>query len=168
MSNIIRTVPNAQAGTGATYRNTGDQNGRGLELESVYNPGAALRLMANYSLQRSTDKATGLAAGYAPRHHLYARADLQLGGGWQFGPQINRVAGRARAPGDLRAPMANYTTLDLNLRAEPARSGWAYAASIRNLFNADVREPSPAPGLQLPHDLPMAPRALAIELIYRM
>ncbi|MES2153227.1 MAG: TonB-dependent receptor [Pseudomonadota bacterium] len=163
MANIIRTVPNAIANTGATFANTGSQSGHGVELEGTWNASRDLRLIGNYSWQASTDGATGKDAGYAPHHHLFGRADWQLAAGYQLGAQLNRVAKRARAPGDLRAPIADYTTLDLSLRSNRSRGGWEFATGVRNLFNADVREPSQAPGLQLPHDLPMAPRALTLH-----
>ncbi|MFP5393241.1 MAG: TonB-dependent receptor plug domain-containing protein [Gammaproteobacteria bacterium] len=171
MSNIIRTVPNPVAGTGATYHNTGDQVGRGLELEGVWDAGRRLRLSGNYSYQHATDKngssGSGAEAGGVPRHHLYARADWQPREHIQLGGQLNRVARRARAAGDARPPIADYTTLDLSLRANVV-SGWEVLAAVRNLFNADVREPSPAPGLQLPHDLPMAPRGVSVQLSYQL
>lgn len=167
MSNIIRTVPNAIAGTGATYQNTGDQVGRGLELESTWNASRDLRVMANYSYQHSIDKASGQQAGYAPRQHVYGRADWQVGA-YQLGGQLNWVAQRLRAAGDLRAPLADYTTFDLSMRTTRDRGEWQFAVTVRNLFNADVREPSQAPGLQLPHDLPMAPRALSLQASYQL
>lgn len=86
---------------------------------------------------------------------------------WQASAQLNRVAGRRRAPGDARAPIADYTTVDLSLRSQHGRGHWDLAASVRNLFSADVREPSPAPGLQPPHDLPMAPRNFSLEASYQ-
>ena len=168
MANIIRSVPNVIANTGATFGNTGDQNGRGLELEGGYNASRSLRLQANYSYQHSEDKATGREAGYAPRHHLFGRADWQFGSAYLLGGQLNRVAKRLRAAGDARAPLDGYTTLDLSLRTQNGRGAWDFAASVRNLFNADVREPSLAPGLQLPYDLPMAPRALSIQASYQL
>lgn len=39
MGNIIRTVPNAAPNTGATCRNTGDQDGHGMELEAAVKAG---------------------------------------------------------------------------------------------------------------------------------
>ncbi len=168
MSNIIRTVPNAIANTGATYRNTGDQTGHGLEFESVVKVGKDLRVMGNYSYQVSTDKTSGQDAGYAPHHHLYARADWQFARDRLLGAQLNRVAKRLRPAGDLRAPIADYTTLDLSLRSERGRGSWDVTATVRNVFNADAREPSPAPGLQLPFDLPLAPRAFALQAYYQL
>ena len=168
MNNIIRTVPNAVAGTGATYKNTGSQTGRGLELEVNHTATRTLRLSGNYSLQRSIDVASGKDSGYAPRHHLYTNADWQFSDRFFAGAQLNWVADRKRAAGDLRKPIADYTTVDLSLRTMPNKGQWGFAASVRNLFDADVREPSLGPGLQLPNDLPMAPRALTLQATYQL
>jgi outer membrane receptor protein involved in Fe transport len=168
MTNIIRTVPNPIPGTGGTYANAGDQDGHGLELESVWNPTRTLRLSGNYAWQKSTDETNHVDAGYAPRHHLYGRADWQFSSGYLLGSQLNRVAGRMRAFGDARQPVNDYTTLDLNLATRRGRDRWNFTLAVRNVFNADVREPSQAPGLALPHDLPMAPRALSLQAVYRM
>ncbi len=168
MDSIIRTVPNVLANTGATYRNTGDQTGHGMEFESVVTLNKQLRVLANYSWQRSTDKASGRDAGYAPRHHVYARADWQFARDRLIGAQVNHVAGRERAPGDARKPVADFTTLDVTLRSERGRGNWDFTATVRNLFDADAREPSPAPGVQLPFDLPLAPRALSVQASYQL
>jgi iron complex outermembrane receptor protein len=168
MKNIIRVVPNATPGTGGTYANTGDQSGHGIELESNWTVTRDLRLSGNYAWQRSTDQTTHADAGYAPHHHLYGRADWVFASGYQAGSQLNWVAGRQRAAGDLRAPIADYTTLDLTLATRNGRNQWNFSAALRNVFNADVREPSPGPGLQLPYDLPMAPRAFSVQASYKM
>ncbi len=168
MSNIIRTVNNPGVGTGAAYANTGDQTGHGLELESSWNVNRDWRLLGNYAWQRSVDDATGRDAGYAPHHHLYGRADWQFSSGYMLSSQLNWVAGRKRAAGDLRDPVADYTTLDLTVATRRGRQQWNFSASVRNLLNADAREPSLAPGLAIPHDLPMAPRALSVQAVYKL
>jgi iron complex outermembrane receptor protein len=96
MQNIIRTVTNPIPGTGATYANTGDQTGHGVEVESNWNVNRELRLTGNYAWQQSLDKASNTDAGYAPHQHLYGRADWQLSSGYQAGAQLNWVAGRKR------------------------------------------------------------------------
>ncbi|HJV03029.1 MAG TPA: TonB-dependent receptor [Burkholderiaceae bacterium] len=168
MRDIIRTVPNAVAGTGATYANTGDQTGHGVELESSWTVNRDLRLLGNYAWQKSVDSATGRDAGYAPHHHLFGRADWQLAGAYLLSTQLNWVADRHRAAGDTRAPIADYKTVDLSLSTRHGREQWNFTATVRNLFNADVREPSLAPGVALPHDLPMAPRALSLQAVYKL
>ncbi|CAN5487340.1 N/A [soil metagenome] len=168
MKDIIRTVPNAAPVLGATFNNTGRQNGRGAELEAVWDATRNLRVSANYSYQRSIDETTNQDAGYAPHHLLYSRADWRFASGWLFSPQLNWVADRRRAAGDLRAPISDYTTVDLALRSNHGKDKWDFLFSVRNLFNADVREPSLAPGLTIPNDLPMAPRAFYLQAIFNM
>ena len=167
MTSIIRAVTNAVPGTGSTYANTGDQNGHGIEFEASHAAGRDLRLVANYSWQRSTDKSSGQDAGYAPHHHLYTRADWQFDDALMASAQLNWVADRKRAPGDLRKPIADYKTVDLIVRSTRKRGQWGFSASLRNVFNADAREPSLGPGLQIPNDLPLAPRSFSVQATYQ-
>ncbi|HEX7650065.1 MAG TPA: TonB-dependent receptor [Noviherbaspirillum sp.] len=168
MKDIIRLVPRPAAGTGSVYQNTGDQTGKGMEFELVWDVNRSLRLSGNFAHQQSVDETTQQDAGYAPHNHLYGRADWRFASGWTFSGQVNYVADRKRPAGDARPPIADYTTLDLTLRTEQRKDNWNFAASVRNLFNADVREPSLAPGLAIPNDLPMAPRTLYVQAVYQM
>ncbi|MFT3856077.1 MAG: TonB-dependent receptor [Aquabacterium sp.] len=168
MKDIIRT-----AGFPATRSNSGEQHGGGFELEATHDVRADLRLSGNYAYQRSTDETTGQDAGYAPHHHLYGRVDWRLGNGLTLAGQVNRVAGRARPPGDTRAPIDDYTTMDFTVRTKRFQGGWDLAFTVRNLFDDDVREPSlyspgnPRPVL-IQNDLPMAGRTWLVQLSYRM
>jgi len=169
---IIRVVSNAPA-AGSTYQNTGKQNGRGFELESIWDVNRDLRLTSNYSYQHSVDQSTQRDAGYAPHYHFYGRADWRFIPGWLLSPQINWVAERRRASAagatqDTRAEVPNYTTVDLSLRSIGGKGQWDFAVSIRNLFDADVREPSLSPGTAIPNDLPMAPRSIYLQFIYKI
>ena len=75
-----------------------------------------------------------------------------------------RRLGSCTAPaGDARAPIADYKTVDATL-THHAVGGWILSASVRNLLNADAREPSPAPGLALPFDIPVYARAFVVQL----
>jgi outer membrane receptor protein involved in Fe transport len=168
MKDIIRGVPNATAATGSTFNNAGNQNGKGLELEAGWDASRTLRVAANYAYQRSIDMGTGRDAGFAPRHHGNARLSWRAPGGLVLTPQINRVAERRRAAGDSRAKVPNYTTFDLSASMYGGvDKSWDLAVALRNLFNANVREPSMAPGA-LPNDLPMAPRAVSVKLSYKL
>ena len=167
LDNIIRTVANPVPGTGATYFNTGRQHGSGMELEGAWDASRTLRLTGNYSYQKSIDETTGQDAGYAPHHHVYLRADWRYRSGWFASTQVNRVMDRMRAAGDNRPAVPDYTTVDVTVRSASGKARWNFAASIRNLFDADVREPSLAPGL-IPNDLLMAPRSLWLQAIYRL
>ncbi len=157
MRNIILPV------TGATYQNAGDQVGRGLELESTLDATSSVRLTGSYSLQHSRDTATGQDAGLAPHRRLFGRADWRFAPLWQFGTTVNYVAGRMREPGDTRAKIPDYTTVDLTLRRENFIDGWDVRAMVMNLFNADAREPT-LRSAAMPSDLPLPGRAVYIQL----
>lgn len=166
MKDIIRTTDTG--GGTAQFNNIGAQHGTGLELEAQWDVTRKLRLSGNLALQRSIEDATGTDAGYAPRQHLNARADWSITNGWLLSGQVNHVAERRRAAGDARAPIPDYTTADLTLRTGRGRSDWDFAVSVRNLFNAAAREPSLAPGVGLPGDIPLARRSLYVQLAYHL
>lgn len=150
-----------------TYSNIGSVRGDGLEVEASWDTGSGLRLTGNYSHQRSIDNSTGRDAGYAPRHHLYLRADSRVMADWLAGAQLNWVADRKRAAGDARPDVTDYRTVDLTLRTA-ARHGspWQFVASIRNLFNSRVLEPSLPPAANLPDDLPQPRRSFYLQASY--
>ena len=173
MKDVIRAVANPIANTGSTYANTGGQYGNGAEVELIWDASRTVRLTGNYAWQRSIDEATNKDAGYAPHNHVYARADWRLSGNWLTSAQFNWVAGRKRfAPAgsapDTRPDIADYKTVDLTLSTTRGKELWNVAASVRNLFNATVLEPSLAPGTSIPYDLPMAPRNFYLQAIYNL
>lgn len=165
MKDILRFVQNPD--NSFTAQNAGRQDGQGMEIELAWEAGKNLRLSGNYAQQHSVDAATSRDAGNAPRHHAYARADWRFMPGWTLDTQLNRVAGREREPGDTRPAIADYHTVDLTLRSQKHSSDWDFALTLRNLFDADAREPSPAPGL-IPNDLPLAPREWRLELRHQL
>ena len=162
-SEIILFIPDA---TGATAQNAGDQTGRGVELESTWDFSKTLRLSGNYSYQRSIDETTQKNAGLAPQHRLFLRSDWRFAPSWQFGTTINYVADRKREPSDTRPKIADYTTVDLNLRKEKAIGNWDVQIAVKNLFDRDVREPTLAPG-NIPGDLPLANRSFFAKISYK-
>jgi outer membrane receptor for ferrienterochelin and colicins len=162
MSDIIRLV-------NLTYQNAGEQNGTGLEFEASWDATRDVRLSGNYSYQRSIDEVSGQDSGNAPRHHVYLRANWRFVPGWALDPQVNWVSERPRVPGDTRSALAGYQTVDLTLRTDKSSKGWDMAVSVRNLFDADAREPSPydqSPGqpyISLPYDFPLPGRSVYVQ-----
>lgn len=167
MNQIIRAVPNPVPGSGSTFNNTGNQHGSGMELELIWDASRSLRLTGNYSYQRSIDETSNQDAGYAPHHLVYGRADWRLNGNWLLSSQLNWVADRRRAAGDLRPAIPDYKTVDVTMRTVSGKNQWDFAASVLNVFNATVLEPSLAPGTAIPGDLPMAGRSLYLQAGYR-
>lgn len=153
---------------GTTFANAGSQRGRGMELEATWDADRNLRFTGNYSHQRSTDDATQTDSGLAPHHHIYARADWRFMGGWLLSPQVNWVADRKRAVGDTRPDVSNYGTADITLRTNRVDRQWEFAASVRNLFNADAREPSLGNPVYIPNDLPLSRRSFYFQATYSL
>ena len=152
------------------YENTGRQTGTGLELEAAWSAAKDLRLSGNYAYQRSIDRTTRSDAGFAPHHQLYLRGDWRLAPGWLANSQINWVGERRREAGDTRSSLSGYHTVDLTLRTQGGRHAWDLAFSVRNLFDADAREPSPfdTPFIAVPGDIPLPGRSFYIQASYRL
>jgi len=167
MSDIIRFLadPASAPATIITAQNAGNQKGYGLEWEISWSLSDALKLNANYAFQRSEDQRTNTDPGNAPHHEIYGRLDWQFAQNWSFNPQITWVGERQRAYGDTRPPLKDYTLLDIVLRRIKIKDHFECAAYMKNVLDADAREPSLSPGL-IPNDLPLAGRNFYVELRY--
>lgn len=154
-----------------TARNASRINGQGLETEIRHHLNEQLQLLANYSHQRTEDRSTHAPLGIAPTAEAYLRAAWAFAPGWQFTPQLNWTGERKRSAGDPRTALDGYTSLDFSLRKTwPANIELALIS--RNLFDADIREPSRGPrsGQPLPtilNDLPQQGRSITLEASLR-
>ncbi len=156
MHNIIQLVA-------TKMQNAGNQNGHGMELDATLEVTRNVHLTGNFTLQDSYDQATGKDAGMAPHRRLFARADWRFAPLWQFGTTLNHLEDRMREPGDTRAKIPDYTTVDLTLRREKFAGGWDARAAVTNLFNRDAWEPTFS-SARIPSDLPLAGRAFYIQV----
>lgn len=153
-----------------TARNSVRIRGQGLETELRQQLGNRLEWLLNFSTQR-TRRDGGGSLGIAPRHEAHLRACWKVLPRLQVTPQLNWIGDRERQPGDPRGDLRGYVTADLSLRYMLGRR-LDLALTGRNLADADVREPSraPGPGQTEPgirHDLPQAGRSLSVELTAR-
>jgi iron complex outermembrane receptor protein len=162
---IILFVPDAG---GSTAQNAGKQNGYGLEFGAEWQPVRGLRVLGNYAYQNSEDETAHQDAGNAPQHQVYLRAQWDFLPDWQITPQVNRVMGRQRAPGDSRPNIDDYMMVDIALRRKNIKGHWEFAVMARNLFDAHASEPSlmGVPAASIPNDLPLAGRHFLGELRY--
>ncbi len=168
IDDMIDFVPN---GVVKQAQNVGRRKGKGFELEMDYTVMPDLRLLLNYSYQQSIDKNSGADVGEAPNREFYGRGEWTLAPFWRLDTQLTWVGKQKRAAGDNREALRDYATLDLTLRKKEVWNHLSLALSVRNLFDADVREPSPGPiaPLTVPHfpdDLPMAGRSVYGEVSY--
>lgn len=153
-------------------QNVGVRDGHGLELEADYNPLFNLRFVANYAWQRSIDRTTHSDVGEAPGQQVYVRSEWLFRPDWQLDAQLTWVGPQKRAAGDSRGALGSYTAVDVTLNKREIVQGLDVALSLRNLLDADIREPSPGPVAPLPvpaipSDFPMAGRSLYAGLNYR-
>jgi len=167
----ILLLPSASGDT-LTFNNRGKQTGDGMELELRWKPTIRSSVLFNYAFQKSTDKLNDYDVGNAPTHQVYMRGDYLLAPNWFLDARVNWVAARKRPFGDPREKMDDYTTVDLTLRYKDMKNKkWNVAVGMRNLFDADVREPTQGPDskeiINIPNDLPMARRNYFVEFRYK-
>ncbi|HET9644273.1 MAG TPA: TonB-dependent receptor [Burkholderiaceae bacterium] len=161
-------IPDPATGTFTfSNANRGRQNGWGGELEAAVDVTRSVRISGNFAYQRAIDKLTDSDSADAPRRHLFLRGEWRFAPRWALSSQLNWIADFRRAIGDPRPPIPDYHTVDLTLRTDrQPMSGhagqWTFSASVRNLFNADAREPSVS-GSSITYDLPQAKRSYIVE-----
>ena len=167
ISDFILSVPD-NSGTTFTVLNIGAQNGQGLEWEIDWQMLEHLKLTANYAFQRSENKNTSSDAGNAPHHQVYTRLNWEFMPAWTIVPQLDWVMDRKRVAGDTRPNIKDYATVDLTLRRTDIKDHWELAFIIKNLFDADAREPSPfsQPAPAIPYDFPLPSRSFYGEVRY--
>jgi iron complex outermembrane receptor protein len=165
MRDIIRFLPDPAPATTITAQNTGNQKGYGLEWELNWSLSNSLKYYINYALQHSEDLTSHTDAGNAPHHEIYSNVKWEFENNWSLIPQVTYVGERQRVIGDPRPPLKSYTVADITLRRTRIKDNFEFAASIRNIFDSDAREPTPSPGM-IPNDLPLAGRNLYVELRY--
>lgn len=163
---MIQYVPDPVPSEPATAQNVGRQTGYGLEIATDWQVTERVFLQGNVAWQRSKDEESGDDAGNTPNLQTYLRTYWQFQSGWFLNAQANWVGERKRVGGDSRAPVDDYTTVDLTLRYAHAKKSWEAALISRNLFDDDVREPS-TNGQLLPNDLPQAGRSVFGEIRYK-
>ncbi|MEC5396563.1 TonB-dependent receptor plug domain-containing protein [Uliginosibacterium sp. H1] len=165
MEDILRFVPNGDPSTGNTAQNAGRLRGKGFELEGSWDPVPRLHLAGNYSYQDAVDPETDRPAANVPQHRFHARADWQFLPGWWLSPQLTHITERPRDAGDTRVPLDGYTLADLVLRNTSLIPKGAINFVIRNLGDADARDPSPSPG-RIPGDIPLPGRSYYVSVTY--
>jgi outer membrane cobalamin receptor len=151
--------------------NIATQKGQGLEFETRWQMSNKFSLLANYAFTKATNENTNHDAGNYPQHSAYLRTDWLVYPNWSLNSQLTWIGENKRGAGDPRAPVDDYTTVDLTLRRKEIKGHWNFAVSVRNLFDADARVPSSGPDadgmIAIPHDYPLAGRHYWIETRYR-
>lgn len=149
-------------------QNVGRQSGRGLEMEMHWAATDSLDIVANYAYQRPTDKSNNSDAPDSPQQQVYVKADWQFLPDWNLNAQLNRVMQRARANGDTRPDIDDYTMVDLAIRSTDIAGHWDLTLKVSNVFDVELFEPSPVEvAAFVPGDYPLTGRAYYATANYR-
>lgn len=161
--NFIQAAPDPALGGLIRDQNIGRLEGKGLETELRYQlPELPVQLLANFSMARMRNEASGEDRSQVPRQIALLRATWDMNERWQLTAQIMHFGKYERevdsTPPDPRPDMEGYDTFDLSLPTRISNT-LELSAIATNLFDADVREASngPAPpqtNARIPGDLP--------------
>ena len=165
IEDLIEYVPDALPATSNTARNAKNQQGYGFELEAEWRKGDQLRLRSNYAWQQSKGKQNHDTIADAPGQQLYLDALWNLSHLWSLNARLNWVGDRTRASVDTRDDINDYTLVHLTARRKLIAKHWELAASIRNIFDEDAREPSSG---MIQKDYPLEGRSIFAELRYSL
>lgn len=158
---MIERVDNAD-GTRVS-ENINSIKGQGVEIEVNWKVNKDWSILANYAYQKTINDETNKQQPFIPKQQLYLDARWKFMPDWQLAAQLNWVSDRKREEGDTRGDIDDYTLVNLSVRRKNIAKHWEIAASIKNLFDEDIREPSNG---SIPDDYPMNERSAFIELSY--
>jgi len=162
IEDLIDFVPAAESGA-QIADNVGQQEGTGFELETEWEPRENLTIVANYALQKSEDSDVNEDAARSPEQQLYLRANWRFRQNWSVTGELNWVADRNREFGDTRSRIDDYTLANLKLERRNVFDHLDLSLRVRNVFDEDAREPSPAEsvpeGSLMPDDFPLEERS---------
>ena len=130
-----------------TYRDTDlrlkngpDASAYGTEFEFKIPLCSVSTLQANYSYVLSKDE-NGLQVPLMANHLANAMLSYQLNRDWHTGSRLRYVGERRREATDTREALNGYATFDQTLTFN--YDAFVFQASVKNIFNADVRYISP-------------------------
>ena len=149
------------SGTAGQYQNAGDFAVRGIEMEARWRMTPALQLTGNLSY-RDEDDSTARDVS-VPTESAYVRLDWAFQPKWRWNVEVNWYGDRPLPAGDPRRELDAFSVLDTSLRYRHDRH-WEFAASVRNLFDADSWDYS---SKSLPNNLPLPGRNGHVEVRYR-
>jgi len=167
----IGYLPSSDVITRRIASNSGEQTGRGFELESRWRLLKNVVLSGHYAFTDTDEKNPQATAGNIPhpKQSAYLRADWSFATHWYLNSQLNWTGVRKRGFGDPRSDLKGYSLVDLNFNYKP-NTNWHISMGVKNLFDTDAREPSQGPDAQgfigIPNDLPLPRRTFSLETHY--
>lgn len=157
----LRNDSQIYAANGAsTYANHPETRLSGLEVELLTPVGAKGQLSTNYSHVDGENVVGALANS---TQNMFKAAYLhRLDDAWSLSGVVSYVGGKGRMPGDVRADVDGYVTLDLAAQYHNRSSGTRVGISVRNAL--DERYVLPAPPGTYAADFEQPGRSLVLNV----
>lgn len=151
-------------------QNIGKQDGQGVEIEVNWQASEKLRINANISWSEAELPLSDEDKARVPGAMAHLDLRYQFSEGWLFTFQNYWIGERKRATSDTRNSIDDYIQTDATL-VWKASSHWTGSVGVKNLFNDDIRQPSPNSvlfglGLGFPDDFPMESRSIFGSINY--
>ena len=168
IKDLIDFIPDDNLLT-ATAQNQGEVSGNGVEFEIDYKLSSYLKLLANYSYQKATDKIVDNDLGGAPNHQAYFRVNWKTLDNLVVNAQINYVGKQERNILDSRPSLDAYVNTTLTIQYKDILPGWDIRLTSNNLFDENIFSSSTGPSaispvVAIPHDLPQAGRSVYLDI----
>lgn len=160
---MIDFVANSQGAS--VTQNIKSLTGKGVEIELDWTIHKSWELKANYTYQSTKNQSTHKQEPFVPKHQFYLDNRWKFLPDWSLNGQLIWVGETVRADNDSRSPVDDYNIVNLSLRRKNIAKNWEIAASIKNLFNNDAREPSDG---SISDDYRLGDRRAYMELRYHM
>ena len=164
-NDIIQYI--AEKGSNAKMaQNYGEQTGYGAELEFNWQISTTFKLASHYTISKSTNDLTNDNVSFVPQSQFYLQLDWKINNEHRLHVRNYWIKNRERNRSDYREAMDDDFITHLTYRWEPKNSGIKYGLIVKNIFDADAREPSVnnASTVKLPNDLPLIGRSIFAEL----
>ncbi len=140
-----------------TQTNTAGQHAYGSEFEWDWKFLPDWNVRGNYAWQYARNESTLRRVNNVPEHHVYSALAWNFMPKWQIQTQVNWVGHRLSE--DNRV-LEDYETVDLTLNAKRLMGHLDLTASVRNLFDANGREPAVS---SYPYNLPISAQTFYFE-----
>jgi iron complex outermembrane receptor protein len=133
----------AESPEGSLFRNAGDAETQGAEVEAEHRTKGGLLGRLSYTIQRTEDGTTNTALSNSPRHLVKANVVVPL---WQdkifSGLEVQYVSEAKTLPGRRVREADAFCLVNFTLFSRELVPGVELSASVRNLFDVDYGYPA--------------------------
>lgn len=163
LHDFIEVVANRASPNGLGFVNGDDHSGYGWEWEYALDITPSVGLLWKYAYVDGLGQDDDVRTRLTPKHQIYGEANWRITPEWNLNASVKSVLDRERPSGDPRPPIDDYSVVNLTLQRRNIANYVDAAISIRNLLDANAREPSDS-ATSLPFDIPFAGRYVYGEL----